>query len=329
MKCGHNFATVLPTAPVAVHPPRAGKWQKKIRKIAGVYQMEDGLEAIKNKIQPESWLTAMVISVVPGLGHYLYGRKLQGMLLAGGWWLLLCFTLFFWGYLLAQLTVAGLLFLHIYCLLDAGRPLLPEQSLTKRCKIFAVATFVLLVCFYVPLHMTRRALVEDVVIAYDTRSTVFIQGDMLLVNKYFCKHERLRRGDLVMYAMDGQRINPGEVGIPNVDYVYIPLMRVIDRILGVAGDKVAFTENGIYVNDEKLPDEDGPVNSRELPRDAIFVVPPGHYCVYPSCLRATYPHSDREYPSMGIKLQQSIVVAKKISGKVFMLYCPLSRRRFL
>lgn len=329
MQCGHRLASPRSAPSASVQPPRAGKWQKRLRKIAGFYRMEDGIWRLKKKIGEEEWMPAMLFSIVPGAGHCRYGRRRQGWQLGLAWLTLLLVSVYLWGYMLAQLTVAGLLFVHIYAVLDAGLPFMQKLELRRRIKVLAGVTFLLLACVYMPLHMLRRAIVEDVVIEYDTGSATFTYGDILLVSKYFCQRDRLQRGDMVMYGIESQtfHINPHHTG-GNYDNVYIPAMRVIDRILGVAGDIVEFRADGIYVNGDKLAAGMGPVNSSALPREARFEVPAASYLVYPSCLRATYPNRLHDYPATGIKLQQSVVSAQRIVGHVFMLYCPLGKRRF-
>jgi signal peptidase I len=213
---------------------------------------------------------------------------------------------------------------HVYSMLDLARPHLLHFTFKQRMQVSIVATLVLVCAVYLPLHLLRLRIVEDAIITYETHSRLFEQGDILLVKKVWFDPARLHRGDVVMWQLKDEYIRDQRHGV-----FIVSASRVIDRILGVPGDTIEFTEKGILLNGSPLSQDRYPINATQLPIEGSYTVPPGQYFIYPSCLNVRYGGAVREFIGANFKASRSMVSMENILGKVVMLYYPWGRRRSL
>lgn len=325
-QCGYR-AGQQRTAPadVNVHPPRASQLAKRLRKIVYAYRLESFatklLEKTTLQMAQHGYAVNMVLSVIPGLGHWRSGRSRLARLYFATFIGLLLLAVLLWGYALAQLIVAAMIFLHLYCILDNARAQFAVQPILNRLIWSAIIGFALLLCVYLPMDWLRRSLVNDIIVTYDTHSTLVAQGEMLLINPRI-DPDKLRRGDIVLLEIKGEYFR--EFGY--LEQFYLPNSQVLDRVLALSGDTIAFKPDGIWVNDQQLSPEQYPINAQTLPDTGTWVVPPRCCFIYLSGLDFKNIASNL---SQKLRLQRSLVAFQQIRGRAFMVYTPIGKRRFL
>lgn len=95
-------------------------------------------------------------------------------------------------------------------------------------------------------------------------SPTFENGDIILVNKYFYRHEHNpQRGEIIIAEYDGDSVNE---------------RYIIKRIIGIGGDHIVIKDNLIYVNDQLISEDyiKEPMVTANLdiyvPADEVFVM---------------------------------------------------------
>lgn len=310
VQCGNSLQAEKPKG-VDIYPPRANKWQKKLRKVKHFYQLEQGLHRLYTVWQKNPWLGRMLVGMLPGLAYWWRGLCYHGLLLTGIFWGALVGVIYFFGSSYGNLFLALLLGVHVYSMIRATGDWFLLRPLRQRFQIsFAVALFLLLLV-YTPLNLLRLHFITELTIATPTGSSLLQRKDMLLIKR--CSPQNVSKGQLVSFILERQLIRAHELYL-------LPETLLVDRILAGPGDTVEFTPSEILLNGEALPEHLYPVSRESLPQSGKFSVPEQHYFIYPSWLL--------QLP-IRYKVQQSLVPWQRIHGRAVIIYQPLSRRRWL
>lgn len=127
-------------------------------------------------------------------------------------------------------------------------------------------------------------------------------GERLFVNKFIYRFTEPKRGDVIVFTPKGET---------NRKY--------IKRVIGLPGDEVEVTADGIYINGVRI--EEPYINVIANSGFGIYTVPEKHVFVL----------GDNRNHSTDSRVMYSVgyVSYKSISGKAFWVYWPLNRIRLL
>lgn len=191
-------------------------------------QPDAGPKSLAARVPPAYPLWAGLVSVVPGLGHFVTRRKRQALRWAAAWCGCLFVGLVLYGTPLGGLLLGGTVALHARIIIKAGAL---EQRMGHPFLRILLSLFLFLLlafCLYMPVRSAAGHYVRGV------RSAVTIddrvcQGDWLLVWRRAYRQAVPARGDVVLYKIAPQRgagysIRGGEV---------------LSEVIAVAGDSVS------------------------------------------------------------------------------------------
>jgi signal peptidase I len=133
------------------------------------------------------------------------------------------------------------------------------------------------------------------------------KNDRVLVNKLSYKLHDVHRGDIVVFTAP-----PGEQS---------DIKDLVKRVIGLPGDKVAFRDGIVYINDKPLQEKylpDGVVTSQSCGVSEEVTVPPKHYWVMGDNRQAS-----KDSRCFGAIPESHIV------GRVFFKMWPLSDLGFM
>jgi len=279
-RCARCRAQLTVSAPSSVDdfmPPRAGKL-KGLR--GGGYWYNRIVDLLPNAMpgslgrffRGEGTMTsparaAMVMSVVPGLGHLFSGRR-KGAAVAFVVWvagIALALTFRYGGtrYALVSL-IAGW---HASVTLDAGRKLDIARKLQDRLRI----VLALIVISFVAYFFADRAIGSFYRFApapFALKTKGVEQGDILTIEE---GPAEWRRGDLVTMYPRGFYVDTGQ------SYALRGRGRTLSVVMALAGDDVETSSHGVKVNGLRVPAEELPGGGPRFPKTPVgFTVPDGH-----------------------------------------------------
>jgi len=340
-------------SPKEARPPRAGKLQKRMRKVPIISKMFDRPLKLGNTGVSASqalvtlWYTgwrwaSYLLGLIPGLAHIRIGKPQRGMLFLGVLGVLGGISLLFWGTRIADIAFIAFTFVHAVSFIEYLQATFDMTKKHDAIPGWVVASIVGSVCImilYLFLHQLRTSAVEDFWLKTHFKSAVVSTGDMLIVDKMFFRRSKLPRGAVVLYRLKHSSIRFRDTGF--VNGVVIPNARNIDRIIGIPGDTIEFTQKGILRNKILLTAKEKPLYLQFLPRRAKIVVPRGHYFIFPSFYAASLPRRAGEQQIDLIRMSSvlsevhrffvraGLVPFKRVKGHVRGIYQPWSRRRRL
>jgi hypothetical protein len=313
-RCGGSLK--LATAVIDVHPPRAGRWSKRVGSIFPrrlVYRARDaagqvgaGLTQLPVGDLPESAVVWRM--VVPGWPQLYLGQKLLGRTLLGAYLLLLCLGLAFIGTFLGSLCLGLAVACHTASIIDTVTAAVEDVG--HRIALGATCIAALgLVVYFPGVRLVSRVLVPQVIVR---DVPPFKAGDVVLYAPARSWWRALAPGDVVLYE-------PLPVTFPDGDHHATRVEGArIDRILAVAGQKAHWTGGKLEV--DGIPSELAPLNPASCGFRFETVVPKGHFLILPSSLNV---------PLSGIVTSQlgaiCVIGESDIAGRVLLRNQPLSR----
>ena len=316
-RCGSSLT--LAAAVIDVHPPRAGRFAKRIRQLRPVGRAYHGARdaagvagrgasaAFENLAPRFPPLPVTARLVCPGWSHFYLGQRGRGHL----------FLWSFLGCLLPGLAMIGTLWgsiqlglafsVHSSAVLDIFSRGLGPGEVRDRIVAGLGVSALLAMLLYWPAGMLLTSVADPCPIQ-TTASSFLQEGDVLLVNHW----SPPRRGRVVLYALP--EYQPPTVGHVRVYYEGDR----VDRILAAPGDVVRYADGRVWVNDQ--PSQWFPLNRLRISGKGQFTVPAGHYFIIPSTTIGP-----QGAPPEGIWQALGIVPAGSIRGQVFLRSHPLSR----
>lgn len=325
--CGRCGSVLdLNAAAVDVHPPRASKGARRLRKVVprkAIYQARDAAAEARRIVTgrfevgsrvpiPEAEVAARM--VVPGWAHVHSGLVVRGRLFLAAYLFFLTLGVLQWG-TGPGAALLGLAFsVHASSVLDVlirqGSVRFPAMMATAGVVSVALALLV-----YVPAGWVLTRLASPV--HYDHDAEPFRRLDVVLVNRWAFAWRGPRLGDVVLFR-------PTIGANVAADYTYprtrllIDENALIDRVLGRPGDRVIWDRGKLSVNGAPVPL--GPLISRKLPPRLAVNVPAGRYLILPTSSRAMREGHDALYwTTVGL------VAAEDIEGGAFLRNSPFSR----
>ncbi len=318
--CGRCGAPMeLAAAAVNVHPPRAGKWEKRLTRTLPTfglldrarYAASEAATALDIGLRPGLFFRV----VVPGWPQMACGRATRGRLL-------------FWGYLGALL--AGLLFvgtfpgslllglavsLHAATVMDLIFHATQDRSLRFLYCLGAVA--VVAGVLYLPAGwlVTRVASPQRIMMTAEP----FRAGDVILYSRWAYRNSPPRLGDVVFYEIPAHQVQGRAGGYPALYNIQGPR---IDRIVAGPGQGVECKSGEIWIDGRRSPWL--PLNPQRMPSGLKLTVPDRHYLIFPT----TNPQQFEGIGGAGWSAV-SLVPAGNVRGRVYLRNQPLWRLWFI
>jgi signal peptidase I len=231
---------------------------------------------------------AALLSLIPGLGHLWIGQSLRKSFLFLGISFVLFLTVVFGS--MPSLAWMCLFSFHSWVVLDAYQAAGAGLGWTRPRGRAAVWASLIVSMLLGPLYLQASRSVTTLSLDTDAFAPLLRRDDRLLVRP----QSEYRRGDIVFSSHYGG----------------------VERVVALAGDKVAVRDGRLYVNGEAAAGDLAPMNDSVLPlvEGAELPVPDGRYCVFfPS--RSRYLSGDR-------LLSYYLIPADRLSGRVVLRYYP-------
>jgi hypothetical protein len=277
-------ASAMDLATVSIEPPRSREhpWEslihnrlaRGIRWCGVLWSLVTGACAVVFRPVPGASWTALVLTLVPGLGHWSLGRRAMGGLVFLLWLAAMLLALlaigtgagWFWF-----LTAMGAHSLTYALLL---RHSLTSQSALMQAGVGLAISLCLLFLIYLPaLSLTAR--VVGVMPVTGVHGTPVVRsGDVVLYRGPWTSHGPRRTGELVAYRI---RRNAGQGFVIAAGYG-------LDRVVGLPGEVVELQQGTVTVNGQTLDIEHHPLGNLSRYPDVTIRVPVGTYAIFPSTL---------------------------------------------
>jgi signal peptidase I len=321
-RCGSPLR--LATAVLDVHPPRAGRWGKRLRRsfvpqhrsaIRLWTWLDRAVQAVGRAFRagPEVDMPlprVVTRLVVPGWAHLYCGRTVRGCFFLAVYLALLLPGLFYLG------TDLGAILLGLAFSVHAASALsllgLRRYGFVRRLRAGIRFTLVLAVGLYLPAGWLLTRVADPHVL--QVQAGPFQPDDVVLVNRWAYVFSRPRPGDVVFYHSDGTGVFQSTRG-PRLVYRRVREGDYIDRVLAGPGAQVAWEGGRLLVDGSPVPWQ--PLNQYSRPPDFRFTVPTDCYLILPSLIAANLPPAQWE--------ALSCVPAAQIQGRAYLRHQPFER----
>jgi hypothetical protein len=315
-KCG---SVLVASEPLDVNPPRMRRWKKPLRDFNRMIRGS----GVAWQIPRPAWIKSvaddiflgMVVSVIPGLGHYLYGRLRSVIWLLLIWLLLILGCIFMYGSSVAMFLFGLAIGLHGWIAISCSY-LEHQKEFSRRVGVMAVLCLVFAFLYYT----ASGWIFSDFVGQYSAmnfESYKVKYGDFLLARHSLLHKQLLLPGDLVLAhaAYVG-----GHDGLFDRNEAL-----VVGQIIGVPDDTVTVKEGVYSLNDKTLDRARFPVPRWLQNADISVTIPAESYFL--SC---EYTVGGHNFVLTNDYIRQACVIRKeRINSKVFMRWLPLANRGFI
>jgi hypothetical protein len=325
-RCGTSLR--LASVAIDVHPPRAGRWTKRVRRVtprvpvrspatAALRTLTDRTTAALSLRLSDSTpaLPLLLRCPVPGWPQLYARSRVLGRVFLYSWLLLMAvWLLFFYGTTFGSMLLGLAFSAHSSSVADATNRILEPTSVRRRIA-YSICTSALLFGFlYLPAGRVLFRYADPMVL--QMAPYPFEAGDVVLVNHSAFARSAPKPGQVVLFTPDDFRMPDG-----GHRYTVYTGPRV-DRILAGPGDIVRWSHRRLTVNGR--PSLLEPLNSAVVQSPFAVTVPADTYLILPS----TTPYVG---PAMkGTDLaNMSLIPADRIRGTVYLLSHPLSRLKLL
>ncbi|NLY00784.1 MAG: hypothetical protein GXY83_32210 [Rhodopirellula sp.] len=314
-QCGSRLQ--LSGVAIAVHPPRAGRWEKRFHRwlpIGRYHALFDQLRAAVSAATPdleaEIGRGALLRIVVPGWPQIFAGQTARGRLFFALYLATLLGGLLFAGTPVGGILLGLALATHASSILDV----VYRGTHDTPSRIVYSAAFLLLVgiAVYLPVTwaVTRvalpRRILQDV--------PPFAAGDVVLCNQIAYRSGPADVGDVVLYLPPQLRFQRLERYMAYYQFAG----ERIDRVLARGGQRVEWRQRRLWVDGVPMPWT--PLNPDVLPPQLNLTVPAGSLLILPTTgLPQNFSPTAAEWQQLGV------VPAGSVLARVYLRYQPLSR----
>jgi len=292
---------------------RARAWGRWVDLRCRFFQRLRGVVPVQPGVVPDMarHLPLALLSIVPGLGLIVSGRRRLGLMLLGICLLGLVVFVMFMGSWIGILAMGLVFGVHSYAI---QRCLIQQGDYVRRGTAICTGLLIFIV-LYAALYPAAGWLINGVVrfepLIGNLREGKLQGGDVLMVKGRWWHPPRYQAGDLVSYRIPEMH---GEGWVTRGG-------ASIDRVLAVAGDHVVIKEGEMSVNGKRLPDDVGPVEDVPLPDSYAVTVPADAYLILPSLPRIG-GHYRAGVQDAAMVRALSIVHHQDIRGRVIMIVGP-------
>jgi hypothetical protein len=320
-RCGTSM--LLATATINVHPPRAGRISRRMRRVLSprgsmnraAAVVERFKEALPGSKQAENTLVVeplLVRLVVPGWSQLYSGEHLRGRIFLWTWIGLIGLGLILFGSVAGSLLLGLAVSVHSSAGMDVIARYIDQPTFVRR-MIYTMAFFALIaLAIYVPAQRALTYFAEPFTVM--TAAGDFETGDILLVSHAaFWRHEP-EPGQLVYFDAGQHRIMGNHAYFDYAGYRF-------DRILAGPGSKVSWHNGRLTVNG--APSALRPINPARLPPSIDIQVPADRYLIFPT----TVPWMNGWEDSLWSEF--ALIPRDQIEGVVYLRKQPLLRMKVL
>lgn len=295
----------------------------KLDNIDGIPIEDSTLAVLRAAINPQigksiwyhnPWIAA-ILSFLPGLGQVYKGELLKGVIFFILWLTCLSFALLYTGTSWGTIAWSTVLSIYAAAILDAITYKIINLSRGENIlwNFGILIVIVLLFCF-VFLPYFRPVLIQE----NNNLAPYFEPKDRLLISKLPYVFREPMQGDIIYYAIPVEKLNSSAYssGERNI----FAGGDVIERIVGVPGDKFVLKNKRFWRNNILLPRNLYPLGLAGINKETelAFTVPANCYFIY---LSVPFNVSI----DAGKRLSGSMISKDKIKGKVIFRYSPSSR----
>lgn len=262
------------------------------------------------------WIAGFLSLIIPGLGQIYKDELIKGIIFYLLWLGTLSIALFLVG--AGWETLAWSTFLSIYAaaIMDAITTNILDLS---RGEAFwwnigiLIVVILLFMRFIVPNFRPLQIQEQYQLAPYLTK------GDRVLISRVPYIFGEPQAGDVIYYAIPVDKLNENRYNSGR-EYNRYSGGDVIERIIGMPGDKIVLKNQHFWKNGFSLPLDFYPLGMEGITKEteAEFTVPADNYFVYLSV-----PFSSPV--DAGKRLTGSMISKSMIKGKVLFRYAPFSR----
>jgi hypothetical protein len=307
-----------------VNPPRMARWKRPVRAILRWLRIHGPLPEAPSiprvrvpdflKIMPANVLPGVILSIIPGLAHYIDGRFREIRWFVLGWFLLSLGGIFFYSGALGFLLLGLAIVLHGW--IAFSHTLLAEKTEFGKRVIDYMAVLVILGLIYWGVQVVAF---HDFVFGISTftipRQNVQT-GDTLLARRSRAHDGVLPRGSLVVGNFRQ---------LYGAHHVIRGTYETMGQVIALPGEKLEISENQFVVNDEAIDTEKLPVPAWLSGRRMSATIPPDSYFV--SAVYQVQMHGMQLTDAMVCDV--CILRAGDIEARAVLRWFPLARRGFL
>jgi hypothetical protein len=307
-----------------VEPPRASRWRTFTfmdrlfyRLGAWLGHVWEGLRRVPQALEAKSSVPALLLSIVPGLGHSWIKRRRLGWVIFGVWFAFLVLTVLSIGTEWNWLFVGGMIGTHSFAVISILGTDLSLERLRTRVLFGLLLGAAMWFFLYGPAGRLATRFYQPMPLAGGWQGEGLIApSDWVLSEGPWLRPPAFRRGDVVVYTINS---------FSGRGY-FIAEGLGLDRIVAVPGDHVQIAEGVLLVNGCMPPPGESPLG--EVPHYvAIDIqVPEGQYVVLPTrlALRAGAHGIPREVPQ-DVFSTLSVCSSENVLGRVILRIRPWSR----
>lgn len=271
LRCHAGLVRERPASPAEVAPPRAVPWRKRLGNAAPalVRRLVPGLRrfgrALAFGLPHQPLLRVWVTAPVPGLPLYLVGAVRVAACVASAWLAAVLVFAVALGTPIRWWASVAAIVIHVAGAVVAGGAELRLMTPGRRALHAAGLALVLNVGLYGP--VTRWS--EARWTAIELRAPI--------------ADAPLRKGDVVSVRADPDLPGVGEiVAVRIANGAYGNDVVMVDRVIGVPGDRIDVTSRGIRRNGVLLTRDQAPLVSVPFRGDVVLLVPEGRFCAIPT-----------------------------------------------
>ena len=276
------------------YPPRS-RWHTRILYNAGSpLRRSIHLRRLfpAGKVAPSQ---ALVSLALPGAAFFVLGRRVLGWVVAGVYVAALLVFLAALGFPAANACYGLLISLHAICIVSLEWVWLKDSGLGAKVAAALLTLFAVWGLMYAPL----------VGLAEHHWFMPLRQGNRVLVVRCGVSARSIHRGDWLAYRISGDTYR-GE----QEQGQFLQSGLGLDRVLALPGDRLRFTPQGLYVNDQALP------LAPHMPAQRELVVPQKVWFIWPSL--DIYGGGWGTEASISERMQKvAMVTQKQIIGRPF------------
>lgn len=260
------------------------------------------------------------LSLLPGLGHLVEGRRCRGTIALLGWLALVGTAVNVFGTSVTGMAIGLVVGWHAVVIFDAGvrRHL---GSLRRRWLVLSVILVVTAIPYFVA-HRWVYSEFDLLSIRQADAACGLETGDLVLVTRGSYTLDELEKGDVVAFTPTAS----GRIRLRANLYLDLNVGgTLVGRVEALSGEAFEISEAGLRLQPESFSSKARPRPGLPLPEEAMTLhVPEGHVLV-PVPVPMQYRRID-DSAVKGFWTKMFMVRPSEIIGKASMIYQPLSRR---